>query len=497
MIRAMPFQPKQRLRRAVAGLAVLAMATSSVAQQPALPDLGDTAQSTISPQYERQIGEQVMREFRKDPSFLDDPEVIAYIDGIGQRLVAVSSDARSDFDFFVVKDASINAFAMPGGFVGVHSGLILAAQSESELAGVLAHEVSHVTQRHIARQFEKQSQLQWAAIAGLVLGVLAARSNPQVAQAAIMGGQAGAIQAALAFSRDFEREADRVGFQVLDDAGFDVNGMPAFFERLGRATRLVENNAPVYLRTHPLSSERMADLQNRAASARYRQRVDSIEFQLVRAKLRALQGAPREGVAIFETQLKDRRFASEAAAQYGLAVALAAARDWKRADAALGEARRLAGAHAMFETLGARIKAGAGQGGAAREQLARAMKDFPGRFYVAYAYADVLQSLNQHAAAVDVLEELVRARPRDSRVHRMLARSYAGVGKRAAQHRSQAEYYVLEGSLPAAVDQLESARRAGDADFYALSSIDARMRELRRLQQEQREQRGQSGQQQR
>lgn len=471
-------------KRLIACALVVSLAGSSLAQP--LPDLGDASQAAFSPQNERRIGELIMQELRRDPNFLDDPEITAYVDSIGQRLVTVSAEARSEFDFFVIRDNTINAFALPGGFVGVHTGLLLASQSESEVAGVLAHEVSHVTQRHIARQLEKQSQLQWAAIAGLLLGVLAARSNPQAAQAAIMGSQAGAIQATLNYSRDFEREADRVGFNLMDDAGFDVNGMPAFFERLGKASRLIENNAPAYLRTHPLSNERMADLQNRAASVRYRQRADSVEYQLVRAKIRGMQGAPREAIGLFDAQLREKRFASEGAARYGLAVALAEARDWRRADQELREARRLIGPHAMFETLGARIKVGQGQGQAARDQLAQAMKDYNGRTYVAYGYADLLQRLGQHAAAIEVLEPLSRARPRDGRVYSMLARSYAGLDKRALQHRNQAEHYVLEGALPAAIDQLDIARRAGDADFYTLSSIDARMRELRRRQEEER-----------
>ncbi len=219
---------------------------------------------------------------------------------------------------------------------------------------------------------------------------------------------------------------------------------------------------------------------------RYRQRPDSLEYQLVRAKLRGMQTPSRDAVNTFEVQLKEKRFASEGSARYGLAIALAASREWKRADQELREARRLVGPHAMLETLSARIKVGQGQGTAAREQLAQAMKEYNGRPYVAYAYADVLQGLGQHTAAIDVLEPLSRARPRDGRVYSMLARSYAGLNKRALQHRNQAEYYVLEGALPAAIDQLDLARKGGDADFYTLSSIDARMRELRRMQEEER-----------
>jgi len=453
-----------------------------VSVQSPLPDLGDPAQAGLSLQAEKKIGESVMREYRRDPDFVDDPEVVSYVNSVGQRLVAVSADAGREFEFFVVRDNTINAFAMPGGFVGVHTGLLLAAQTESELAGVLAHEISHVTQRHIARQLEKGSQLSWAAIAGLVVAVLAARSNPQASQAAMAGTQAGAIQAMLNYSRDFEREADRVGFTLMEAAGYDPNGMPAFFERLQRATRLAElNAAPAYLRTHPLTEERMADLQARASAVHYRQRSDSVDFYLVRAKLRAQDGAPPEAVKAFENQLKEGRYANEGAAHYGLATALLRARNFKRAESELSIARTETGPHPMLETLGARIKRDSGDLAGARDQLTRALKDFGQRTYLVYEYAETLQALNAHREAITVLDKLVRERPHDARAYQMLAKSHAALGHIAWQHRAQGEYYALSGSLPAAIEQMQLAQRAGDGDFYLLSSVDARLRELKVL----------------
>lgn len=182
---------------------------------------------------------------------------------IGHKLAAVSNNPGLDFDFFVVSDSTLNAFALPGGYIGVHTGLLLAAQTESEFASVLGHEIAHVTQRHIAQIVGKQSQSAMLMMASLLVAVLAARSNSDVSQAAIAAGQAGAIQSQLGYTRSFEREADRVGLETLESAGFDVRGMPGFFERLQRATRMYENNAPAYLRTHPLTTERIADMENR------------------------------------------------------------------------------------------------------------------------------------------------------------------------------------------------------------------------------------------
>src|SRR6478735_10068001 len=229
-----------------------------------LPDLGDVSQSELSPQLERQLGENIMREIRADRTYSDDAEVTDYLNTLGYRLVAASADSRQEFTFFLIMDPQVNAFALPGGFVGINSGLMLTAQSESELAGVVSHEVAHVTQRHMARMLAQQKQASIVSLAALAVAVLAARSSPDMAQAAIAAAGASSVQSQLNYTRDHEREADRVGFQVLEKAGFDAHAMALFFERMQRATRFYETNAPAYLRTHPMTYERIADMQNRA-----------------------------------------------------------------------------------------------------------------------------------------------------------------------------------------------------------------------------------------
>ncbi len=396
------------------------------ARAQTLPELGDTSGALLSPNLERRIGEQAMREIRlREPSFLDDPELTEYVNEIGRRIVAASPGARQDFEFFMVRDNTINAFAMPGGFVGVHTGLLLAAQTESELAGVLAHEVAHVTQHHLARLLGKQEQMSIPTLAAVVLGLLAARAHPDLAQAVIVGAGATGIQSQLNYTRDFEREADRIGFQFLQQAGFDVGGMGSFFERMQKATRLYENNAPAYLRTHPLTTERIADMQNRAQTAEYKQAPDSIEFHLARAKLRAEQGLPREAVAHFSELVREHRYAEEAT-------------------------------------------------------LARAPNYRP----LHYAYVEVLQGMGEHQAALAWLADLVKSYPQDARMYGLQAKSYAASGKRLLHHQALAETYVLQGTLPAAIEQLQLAQKSGDGDFYQLSAVDARLRDLRSLQAE-------------
>ena len=207
---------------------------------------------------------------------------------LGARLTQAPAGARQDFEFFAIRDHTINAFALPGGFIGVHTGLLTASESESEVASVLAHEVAHVTQRHIARMLGQQQQMQLPVLAALAAAILLGRSRPDLASGAAAAASAGAIQTQLSYSRDFEREADRIGFQALEAAGFDVHAMGTFFEKMQRGSRIADDGSvPGYLRTHPITTERIADAQNRAASLPYKQHPDSPEFQLVRAKLRA------------------------------------------------------------------------------------------------------------------------------------------------------------------------------------------------------------------
>ena len=458
----------------------LALFTATVPAQP-LPDLGSAGDAVLSPQTERRIGESIVRDIRfREPSYLEDPEIAGYLAGLGERLAQATPGTRHDFEFFVMRDHTLNAFALPGGFVGVHTGLIAAAETESELASVLAHEIAHVTQRHIARMLGQQEQMQLPVLAALAAAVLLGRSRPDLAMGAAAAAQAGAVQASLAYSRDFEREADRVGLQALEAAGFDARAMSAFFERMQRSMRVADDGSmPGYLRTHPVTSERIADAQNKAAALPYRQHLDSLEFHLVRAKLRAEAGDARSAVAHFQASVRERRYAAEAAARYGLTSALLRARRPREAEAQLKLARGAGAVGPMVETLAARIKQAQGDAAAAARLLAEARERYPRSRPVLYAHLAALQDGGDNARVAGELAEAVRENPRDIRLRSLQAKSYAALGKRFLQHQAQAEVYALQGSLPAAIEQLELARRAGDGDFYQLSVVDARLRELR------------------
>jgi predicted Zn-dependent protease len=463
--------------------ASLLVPAGTVVLAEGLPDLGEAAQGDFSPLLEQKIGASIINDIRaREPSYLDDAEVTGYLNRLGGKLTAHSEGGAQSFEFFALKDPTLNAFAMPGGYIGVHTGLILASQSESELASVLAHEISHVTQRHMARLINKSGQGQAAALLSMAVAILAARSNPDVAVGAAMAGQAAGIQNQLNYSRDFEREADRIGLQVLERSGYDIRGMGSFFDRLQKFGRLYENNAPGYLRTHPLTTERISDMGNRIQGRPYKQVADSAEFLLVKAKLRAQQGTPQEAINDFQIQIKERKFASEAAVRYGMAQARLRAGDIPGAERELNEVRRLKLVSPMLETLAAELRSKQHDYPAAIKLLAAAHTRYPQDRAIAYAYIAALQDGGESTLALKVVSEEIISYPTDARMHGLQAKSYALLGQRTEQHRAQAEAYALQGQLAGAIIQLELAQKANDGNFYAQSQVDARLRELKKQQ---------------
>jgi predicted Zn-dependent protease len=451
-----------------------------------LPDLGDASQASFSALEERRLGDEIMREVRADKTYYDDAEATDYVRALGKRLALRGADSRQDFQFFLMQDRQINAFALPGGYVGINSGLILAAQAESEVASVLAHEIAHITQRHIARILDQQKHSAVMSLAALAIAVLAARSNSDVSTAALALGQGAAVQNMLNFTRDHEREADRVGLQILEGAGYDPRAMPVFFERLQRATRVYEGGAPSYLRTHPMTYERIADIQNRLERLPYKQVPDSADFQLVRAKLRSELDSPSEARTFFEQSLAERRFLSESASRYGLVASLVRLKDYARAKTEFEALRRGAASHAMIDTLGCRIRAAAAETEAALGCYRDALRAFPEHRAATYEYVELLLNAGRPDPALKIVGARLQTSTEDPKLYLLQARAYALQGKRLAQHRATGEAYVRMGNLTGAVEQMRIAVRSADGDFYQLSSTEARLRELRKLDDERR-----------
>lgn len=460
-------------------LLAAALGSPPASAAEALPELGDPSQTVLSLQQERQLGEAIMREIRTNKQYVSDPELTDYINGLGYKLVAASPNAGQAFEFFMVDDPSINAFALPGGYIGVNTGLIIASGSESEVAAVLGHEIAHVTQHHIARLFQQQKQAGMASLAAMALALLAARSSPDLAAAAMAGAQYATVQGQLNFTRDNEREADRVGVQILEKSGFDPHAMPVFLERMQRAYRIYDSNAPSYVRTHPLTYERIADVQSRVDALPYKQVPDSLSYRLVRARLQVEQYPARDALAHFEDVLKEKKTVSEPAARYGLVLALMRLKDYERANSEVDVLRAEVPDNALIAALAGRVKIAAGKPTEALKLYADAVQRFPRQRALIMDYAQALLDAKRPREALELIDEALQAMRSDPRLYQLQAKAYAALGQRLQQHRAQAEAYVLLGSIPAAIEQLQIGLKTGEGDYYQLSSAEARLRQLR------------------
>ena len=448
-----------------------------------LPDLGDPSQALLSGVQERKLGESVMRQIRGSSAYLNDPEVNGYLNELGNRLVTAIPGAPFDFEFFGVADPAINAFALPGGFVGVNTGLITLAQTESELASVLGHEITHVTQHHIARSIGNQRDAMLTALAALAAAIVASRSRSSsggdMASAAIASAQGLAIQSQINFTRQNEEEADRLGFERTYAAGFDPNAMASFFARLQKAAIWFEGNSPSYLHDHPETYQRIAEAQARAYTKPFRQVPDSLDFQMVRALLKSYEGSPRDAVFFFRDALAERKFNSEIAARYGLVASLLRAQDLKTAQTELAALEKIAPPHPMIEGIAGQILMQSGQLKPAIARYQAALARYPSKMQLVYDYPEALLKDDQPSKAATYVAEQLQRFPRDGPLHQLAARAYAALGKQLLEHQHQAEFYAWQGNLKGAVFQLELAVKAGDGDFYQLSVAESRLREVR------------------
>ncbi len=479
----------------MAGLLVLSLGWQSAWAQPSsAPSLGPASSSDLSPALERRLGEAIMVEGRRDPDFIKDPDVSQYLNAMGKRLAVYAPGGAPDIEVFGVRDPIINAFAMPGGYIGVHTGLIVSSGAESELAGVLAHEIAHVTQRHIARGLTQQQQSGHLAIATIAAAILAALTpgGGQAAMGIAAFGQAAAIAQQLGFSRDAEQEADRTGFEMLRKAGYDPNGMAVMFGRLMQASSLNEGRGGgVYVSTHPLSISRMTDMQNRIRQlpvASY-QPVD--DFWFVRAKARVLQAVdPRALVQAVEQMQEEVRVSAnagattsgsvgkQAAAWYGLSLAAMVRKDFKSAASSLEQAQALTANSPYLDLQRIELEL-------ARKQVAQALltaqaaqKRWPDRRAFALKVAQCLQLQAKDKEAITYLQEQIKRWPKvEPDFYKMLGNSHDRLNEPVAARQAMASYYEQLGALSASVAQLQQARTLSQ-DFYLQSQLDVQIRAL-------------------
>lgn len=457
----------------------LAAAQSTTPTTLGLPDIGEASDALLSTAAEEQLGEAFMRRLRQSIEVIDDPEMNDYIQALGNRL-ATAADAQQGqtFKFFLVNDPAINAFAGPGGYIGIHTGLILAATTEQEVAGVLAHEMAHITQRHIYRRFDRAQNLSLpvaaATIAALLIGVAGGGSDAGIALAS--AAQASSIQDQINFTRSNEQEADRIGLRILALSGFDPHAMPSFFERLQRQNRLFGDGAPEFLRTHPVTTNRIADSRSRADQYDSQLRPDSLEFGLIRAKIRVAAARDDDTALAFFDEVKEN---DPPARRYGLALAQERAKQHEEAlttvEGLLSKDQDRINYRMQQARLLLKLKR-------PREAFAvyELVQDiYPNHRAMAYAYPEALMRYGQIAQAREFLETYLKQRPAEPNLHRLLARASTVQGDIALGHSHLAEAFYLTGYTREAIQQLETALKVDDLDFFLASKLGARLRQLK------------------
>ncbi len=469
-----------------AALALPALPATAWAQPVGLPSMGAASAADLSPALERSLGEAIMSQGRRDPTYVDDPELSQYLTTMGRKLAAFSPGAVPDVEMFGVRDPEINAFAMPGGFIGVNTGLIVSSGSESELAAVLAHEIGHVVQRHIARGMTQQNQnsmVMLASLAGVALAALAGGGG-NLAMGVAAFGQAAAINRQLGFSRDAEREADRAGFTMLTKAGYDAQGMAQMFSRLMNASRLNEGaGGGSWASTHPLSIERMSDVQNRVRSLPVSRHVDSDDFWYIRAKMRVVQGRDAVSLRTAGQQLQDEAQAlsgvRRSAAYYGLALQAFQRNSLDEADRQLAQAQADGRDSPQMAKLAVDIALARKDNRRAQDLAQAATRRWPEQRALGIAYATALQANGRHAEAQDYLRAKIKQWGADEpSLYQMLAQSEERTGKPVQARRDLARYYVMTGAFAAAESQLQQARGMS-TDFYEQSQIDVQIKEVK------------------
>jgi predicted Zn-dependent protease len=485
IVNSLSVRKSRGARHLCAGLiAALCWSTPVYSQPVGIPSMGSASSSELSPALERTLGDAIMEQGRRDPTYIADPDVSQYLTRLGRTLASNSpTSVDQPIQVFGVRDAQINAFALPGGYIGINSGLVVTANTESELASVIAHEIGHVAQRHIARGMTQKSQssgVMMAALAGALLAALSGSGDLAMGVAAF--GQAAAVDRQLGFSRQAEQEADRIGFEMMRKAGFDPRGMTRMFNQLTNVSRLNEGVGDGYTSTHPLSIQRLSDIENRIREIRPIHHRDSDSFWYIRAKLRVLQAkttqAQRQATDKLTLDARQKTGVEQSAAWYGLSYAALARGDKAEAARALAEARKAGANSPEVAGLAVSVALAQGDGKQAVELASAAGKRWPDSLGIALATIEAYQKIGQDREAVAVLDRALGRWSDVPRFYQLKAQSQERLKQQVDARRSMATYYDLTGALPTAVELLQQARNMSK-DFYTQSELDVQIRTLR------------------
>ncbi len=482
-----PVKQKHRfLKQFMIAVLITAVSLSSIAQtgRVNLPELGNSASNMLSNSEEREYAAGLIRQMRAYELLNEDPLINDFFSNMGYKLAANSDQPGAAFTFVILDQPVINAFAAPGGVIALYSGLILLADTQDEVAGVLSHEIAHITQLHMYRAFEKAKTMNVLAMLAMLGLILVSGGNGEVIQGAVMGSQAMAAQAQINFTRHNEVEADRVGIRTLSAAGYDPHGMADFFEKMGKTSRASGEGPPEFLRTHPVSVNRIAEAKSRIQNLPSVEAGEGRQFYIVQARLRALlENDPKKAIEHFKNELREPLTdARRNGNLYGLAIATQRNSQFDEAEAILSKLLEKEPSQLAFQLQMANLHRKRGHPQQAIDSLAELYQSFPGNQAIAIEYGKALLDQSDPAmaeTASEVLRHQMVRRKTDPALYALYARAANLAGDEVRSTEAIAESYYQRGGTEEAITQLESLERRPDLDYYQRARVSARLMELR------------------
>jgi predicted Zn-dependent protease len=445
-----------------------------------LPEMGDSATRAFTAAQEEQLGAEIMKQVRASPLYNTDAIVTDYVQNLGQRLAAKSSQPNGHFEFFVINDPRVNAFALPGGYIGINAGLILVAAHEDEVASVMAHEIAHVTQHHIARMIERSQNLSWPMIAALLGSMILAAANPALGSGALAAAMAGGQQDMINFTRSNEEEADRIGMDMLAEADYDPTAMSTFFGRMAQANKYNESfYVPDFLRTHPVNSARIADSATRAAQYPKTARKDSLGFYLVKQRLQVMYAAPGQDiVGFYRAELAKPGNENNQALRYGYSLALAKKGFLPDAVTQLQQLIAQNNKEKIYDLSLAQVYQEQHEYTKAITLLQNALKTHPRDEALSLQLAQIYINDEQYRPAKTLMDQQIRYTTKHPMYYHYLAQAQSKLGNQQASHMARAEYYTLHDDLHSAVRELKRAQGYNKKDDYVQAKISAKLKKL-------------------
>ncbi len=468
---------KSLLKITIISLLIAGLTNPSTSSELNLPDLGGQGRSGLTAAEEYRTGASVLRNIRRAGLVVDDPILTDYLNEIGYRLLSHQDHGETKFTFFLVNDKAINAFALPGGFIGINYGLFTQTDTESELASVFAHEIAHVTQRHYARAFDVGPTSSLPILAALIAAIVLGGNNNNVASAALATVAASQASRQINFTRHNEQEADRIGIQVLSDSGFNPERMATFFEKLERESRTYGLNIPEFLRTHPVSISRISDAKGRARHLPKTKDKDSLSYLLMRQRIVALASHDkRSNLTNYEQALKDKQGQELVAIRYGYVLSLLRLQRPNKARQQIDILIKAYPIRIAFLLAQAEVEIEAKKPERAIRIYQHALKLYPNNESILHDYVQLLVKQKQYPLALTTLNVFLKKSPRNPVFYKYLAKTLAALNQPAESHEALAEYYYQIGQFHQAVDQITIALKTSKNNFYSTSRLEAKLK---------------------